>query len=192
MRRSHAASGMRSRGGAAFFAVHRQRMARTGDLLDRMRLGRVSGTPPVKRLPRPPWVEKDPSHRNLSARRTTTFVKPFAILCHLGPLRGRGMPPARRSLGAVIGCAPPQFYAIVEIVGHFKNAGAVHNVLKRKRPGRAIRTLVGEFAFGEFGGKDIFKLALHFCNIPIFWHRIASGLARYTVREIAYDVDCNQ
>src|SRR5215469_9585345 len=82
----------------------------------------------------------------LSARRPAPLAEPGAVLRHLRALRRRGAPLARRRLGALVGCAPAQLDAVVQVVRHLEIRGAVEHVLERERPGGAIATRIGKLA----------------------------------------------
>src|SRR6516164_1164743 len=82
----------------------------------------------------------------LRARPPAPLAEPGAVLRHLPALRRRRAPLARRRLGALVGCAPAQLDAVVQVVRHLEIRGAVEHVLERERPGGAISARIRKLA----------------------------------------------
>src|SRR5262245_25361327 len=70
----------------------------------------------------------------LGARRPTALVEPRAVLGHFRALPRRRTSLARRRLFALLGGAPSQLNAVVEVVCHLEFFRAVGDILQRQRP----------------------------------------------------------
>src|SRR5262249_56375988 len=77
-------------------------------------------------------------HALLSARRPAPLAEPRAVFRHLRALRRRRVPLARRRLGALVGCAPAQLDAVVQVVRHLAIRRAVEHVVEPERPRRPL------------------------------------------------------
>src|SRR5215469_14955590 len=131
-------------------------------------------------------------HSPLSARRPAPFAEPGAVIRHLRALRRRRVPLARRRLGAVVGCAPAQLDAVVQVVRHLEIRGAVEHVLERQRPGGAIAARIRKLARRKLRREHALQFRLHVRDGLPLRHRIALGPTHDAIRERAHHVDRDQ
>src|SRR5262245_21462016 len=128
----------------------------------------------------------------LAARRAAALVEPGAVFRHLRALPRRREPLAGRGLLALVWRAPAQLDAVVEVVRHLERLSAVHHVLDRERPGRAVAARIRELARRQLRREHALQLGLHRRDALALGHGVALGAPRHALREAAHHVDRDQ
>src|SRR5580693_6427899 len=124
-----------------------------------------------------------------SGVRPVPLAEPGAVVRHLGALCRRRVALAGRRLVALVGGAPAQLDAVVEVIAHFEIGGAVDHVLQRKRPRRAVAARIGELARRKLRRQHALQFGLHLGDALAARHGVALGLPRHLVRTAAHHVD---
>src|SRR5262249_31684875 len=114
-------------------------------------------------------------HWARSAWPPAPLAEPAAVPRHLGPLRRRRVPLARRRLGALLRRAPPQLDAVVQVVRHLEIRRAVEHVLERERPRGAVAARIGKLARRKLRREHAPQFRLPVRDALLLRHRVRSG-----------------